>query len=50
MSGWNRPLKGIEFDSSEQVHALEFATSQEAWEKLNEMFLTIDPVLFEKGG
>lgn len=50
MSGWNRPLEGIKFNLEEGVHSLEFSTSQEAWEKLNEMFLTIDPILFENGG
>jgi hypothetical protein len=49
MSGWNRPLKGLEFDMDETIHPLEFATSQEAWEKLNEAFLRTDPVLFGKG-
>ena len=31
----------------ESCHCLEFATSMEAWEKINEMFLTHDPVLFD---
>lgn len=34
----------------ETIHSLEFSTSQEAWEKINEAFLRRDPVLFEKGG
>ena len=50
MGGWNRPIEGMNFNLEEGVHSLEFATSQEAWEKLNEMFLTIDPIIFEKGG
>lgn len=49
MSGWNKPIKGLEFNSEETIHALEFSTSQEAWEKLNEAFLRLDPILFEKG-
>ena len=49
MSGWNKPIQGLEFNSEETVHSLEFATSQEAWENLNEAFLRLDPVLFEKG-
>lgn len=49
MSGWNKPFKGLEFNAEETVHSLEFATSQEAWEKLNEAFLRLDPSLFEKG-
>lgn len=49
MSGWNKPLKGLELNTEETVHSLEFATSQEAWEKLNEAFLRLDPVLFKKG-
>lgn len=50
MSGWNKPLKGLaEFNTEETVHDLEFATSQEAWENLNEAFLRLDPVLFSKG-
>lgn len=49
MSGWNRPLEGLQNNTEETVHSLEFATSQEAWEKLNESFLRLDPVLFEKG-
>lgn len=50
MSGWNKPIEGMNFNLEEGVHSLEFSTSQEAWEKLNEMFLTVDPLLFEKGG
>lgn len=49
MSGWNKPLKGLETNTEENIHALEFATSQEAWEKLNEYFLRIDPILFKAG-
>lgn len=49
MGGWNKPFKGLEFNTEETVHALEFSTSQEAWEKLNEGFLRLDPVLFDKG-
>lgn len=49
MSGWNKPIKGLEFNAEETFHALEFSTSQEAWEGLNEAFLRLDPVLFEKG-
>lgn len=49
MGGWNRKLEGLETNCEETLHSLEFATSQEAWEKLNEAFLRLDPVLFEKG-
>ena len=49
MSGWNKKLEGLEFNGEETCHSLEFATSQEAWEKLNEGFLCLDPTLFEKG-
>ena len=49
MSGWNRKLQGLETNTEETIHSLEFATSQEAWERLNEAFLRLDPVLFEKG-
>lgn len=49
MSGWNKPLQGLEFNTEETVHSLEFATSQEAWEKLNEGFLRLDPTLFSAG-
>ena len=49
MAGWNRDI-GLELNPEETIHPLEFATSQEAWEKLNEAFLRLDPVLFEKGG
>lgn len=49
MSGWNSKLKGLELNPEETIHSLEFATSQEAWEKLNEGFLRMDPLLFEKG-
>ena len=49
MAGWNRDI-GLELNPDETIHPLEFATSQEAWEKLNEAFLRLDPVLFEKGG
>lgn len=49
MSGWNKKLDGLELNPEETIHSLEFATSQEAWEKLNEGFLRMDPLLFEKG-
>lgn len=49
MSGWNHKLKGLQTNTEESLHSLEFATSQEAWEKLNEGFLRLDPILFEKG-
>lgn len=49
MSGWNSKLEGLELNPEETIHSLEFATSQEAWEKLNEGFLRMDPLLFEKG-
>lgn len=49
MSGWNKKLVGLELNPEETIHSLEFATSQEAWEKLNEGFLRMDPLLFEKG-
>jgi len=39
MSGWNRKLEGLQSNTEETLHSLEFATSQEAWEKLNEAFL-----------
>ena len=49
MSGWNKQLNGLELNTEEQIHSLEFATSQEAWEKLNEGFLRLEPSLFAKG-
>lgn len=49
MSGWNKKLVGLDLNPEETIHSLEFATSQEAWEKLNEGFLRMDPLLFEKG-
>lgn len=49
MSGWNKKFEKLTFDTSEQVHTLEFATSTEAWEKLNEGFLRLEPQLFNKG-
>ena len=49
MSGWNRKLEGLQSNTEETLHSLEFATSQDAWEKLNEAFLRLDPVLFDKG-
>lgn len=49
MSGWNKPLEGLVTNCNESLHQLEFATSQEAWEKLNEAFLKFDPVLFGSG-
>lgn len=48
MSGWNSRLPGLELNTEEQIHSLEFATSQEAWEKLNEGFLRLEPSLFAK--
>lgn len=33
----------------ETCHCLEFATSTEAWEKLNEYFITLNPMLFDQG-
>lgn len=48
-SGWNKQLVGLELNPEETIHSLEFATSQEAWEKLNEGFLRMDSLLFEKG-
>ena len=50
MTGWNKKLPGLEINTEETIHSLEFATSQEAWEKLNEAFLRYDPILFKKGG
>ena len=49
MSGWNKQLNGLELNTEEQIHSLEFATSQEAWEKLNEGFLRLESSLFAKG-
>lgn len=49
MAGWNKRLEGLELSSEETIHSLEFATSQEAWEKLNEGFLRLEPILFQKG-
>lgn len=49
MSGWNKKIPGLEIDCDETIHSLEFATSQEAWEKINEAFLRLDPILFSKG-
>ena len=49
MSGWNKKLEGLQLNTEESLHSLEFATSQEAWEKLNEGFLRLDPILFGKG-
>lgn len=49
MSGWNKPLEGLVTNCNESLHQLEFSTSQEAWEKLNEAFLRLDPVLFSSG-
>lgn len=49
MGGWNRPI-GLEMDTDETVHHLEFSTSQEAWEGINESFLRLDTCLFDKGG
>ena len=36
MGGWNKKFENMTFDTSEHVHDLEFATSTEAWEKLND--------------
>ena len=50
MSGFNKPIPGLsEFSTNEKLHSLEFATSQEAWEKLNEAFLRLDPSIFGEG-
>lgn len=49
MGGWNKKLEGLDINLEETIHPLEFATSQEAWEKLNEAFLRLDPVIFSKG-
>ena len=49
MSGWNKKLEGLQLNTEESLHSLEFATSQEAWEKLNEGFLRLEPALFGKG-
>lgn len=49
MSGWNKPLEGLVTNCNESLHQLEFSTSQEAWEKLNEAFLRLDPLLFSSG-
>ena len=49
MSGWNKLLEGLKLNPEETCHAVEFATSMEAWEKLNEAFLRLDPLLFSKG-
>lgn len=49
MSGWNKQFENLSFDTSEKVHDLEFATSMEAWEKLNEGFLRLEPQLFKQG-
>ena len=46
MSGWNHKLEGLQLNPEESLHSLEFATSQEAWEKLNEGFLRLEPALF----
>ena len=49
MGGWNKPL-GLEMNTDEKVHTLEFSTSQQAWEGINEAFLRLDPILFDQGG
>lgn len=49
MSGWNKTI-GIEANMDESIHKLEFSTSQEAWEKINEAFIKLSPVLFKHGG
>lgn len=49
MSGWNKPL-GLEMNTDECFHTLEYNTSQEAWEGINETFLRLDPGLFDQGG
>lgn len=49
MSGWNKLLPGLKVNTEECIHSLEFATSQEAWEKLNEAFLSYDQSLFKSG-
>lgn len=50
MSGWNKLLPGLSFNLEETIHSLEFSTSQECWEKLNEGFIQYDQALFSKGG
>lgn len=50
MSNWNKPFADLTFDTSEAIHEMAFATSQAAWEGINEAFLRMDPVLFSKGG
>ena len=49
MSGWNSRLPGLQLNTEESLHSMESTTSQEAWEKLDEGFLRLDPILFEKG-
>ena len=49
MSGWNKRLD-LEMNTDETIHHLEFSTSQEAWERINEMFISLDPKLFDQGG
>lgn len=49
MGGWNKEL-GLDMDTSESIHALEYNTSQEAWEMINEKMLRLDPDLFTRGG
>ena len=49
MGGWNKPL-GLDMNTDEKVHTLEFSTSQQAWEGINEAFLRLDPILFDQGG
>lgn len=49
MSGWNKEL-GLDMDTDECIHVLEYNTSQEAWESINEKMLRLDSDLFERGG
>ena len=49
MSGWNSRLPGLQTNTEESLHSLEFATSQEAWEKLNEGFLRLILYFLKKG-
>lgn len=49
MAGWNKPLE-LEMNTDETCHHLEFHTSQQAWEGINEAFIRLDPSLFDRGG
>lgn len=48
MSGWNKAFND-DFDTSEHIHHLEFPTSQDCWEGVNEIFLRKDSNIFKKG-